>query len=165
MSNRIKRVIFIVIGAVGGFFAGLTLGQILGIFVGTLFDMFDFNNANGIVISGLIGLICGAILGSVFLLLGKTVFSTRDKPLWGILFSTFIGLTIGILSTHSMSGLVDSMKFSGLGQSVGVLVGAVVGGFSGILISINVMKIQIIVTDEEKRNDHQYAQFLKNRPK
>ena len=167
MINQIRRVLFIAIGAIGGFFLGLTLGQILGIFIGNLFDMFGFSlrNANGMVISGFIGLACGAIIGGSILSLSKIVLATNDKPLWGILASALIGLAISILSARGIPRLVDYLKFSGLGQSVGLEVGAEVGCFSGILVSIKVNKIQVIVTEEEKRVDDQYAQFLKNRAK
>lgn len=124
---------------------------------------FTSSNANGIAISGLIGLLCGAILGAGFFLLAKTVLSTKDQPVWEILLSAIIGLVIGIVSARDVPDLVDFMKFAGLGQAVGVAVGVIVGCVSGILIAINVLKIRVIVTEEEKSSDQQYAQFLKNK--
>jgi len=165
MNKGMKRVLLVLSSAIVSLFAGLPLGQILGAFVSNLFYMFAIpsDGTNGIIIGGLIGSICGATLGAGFFILGKTAFSTNDKPVWEILISAFIGLAIGVWSVRDMP--VDFLQPWGAGQSIGVTVGAVVGCFAGTLISINVLKIQVVVTEEEKRNDDQYAQFLKNRTK
>jgi hypothetical protein len=160
-----KRIMWVVSSAIVGLFAGLPLGQILGTFVSNFFYMFAVptDGVNGIVIGGLIGSICGAILGAGFFLLAKTVLSTNDNPVWEILLSTLFGLGIGVWSIFNMSA--DFMRPWGAGQSIGITVGAVVCCFAGIRISIKVLKMRVIVSEEEKRNDDQYAQFLKNRAK
>jgi len=162
MSNRIQRVVQIFIGIIAGLFLGATLGQVLGATVGTIIDIFEFNttHTSEIVIGGLFGLAFGAILGAGLLSLGKLLLSLSESLWYAIGICAIAGLIVGALTGVALPQMIQFFNFMIFGGSVGLWVGMSVGSFVGIWLPLRARKHEIIVTDEEKRVDMDYAQFL-----
>jgi len=164
MPHPIKRVFYVVIGAVSGFSLGLILGHALGSFIGSLLGILGFTIGNNqIAICGFIGLVCGAIIGYGFLSLGNLGFSTKYNLVWGLFFCSMIGLAIGISAVSDIPEILDFLGFWGLGQNIGLYVGGTLGFFLGSLIAFHASKKTVLLSEEELRNNANYAQYLKNR--
>lgn len=167
MNIPLKRVIHVSIGIIVGLFLGATLGQILGATIGGFIDIIEFDmiNTSEIMIGGAFGLAFGAIIGAGLLSLGKLLFSLTESLKFMVFICAMIGLMVGVLTGVALPKMINVLNFMIFGGSVGLWVGIIVGSFVGVWLPMRASKHEIVATDEEKRTDIDYAQFLNERTK
>jgi hypothetical protein len=167
MGNRSKALFYLLIGSIGGLFIGGSVGELVGLGTGAIFWLFgpgEIPTSQLIWIGRLLGLADGTILGAVLLSLARSMIGSAESLIPGILICAVLGLGAAILFGTSVPSdpaiSADSMIFTG---AVGVWTGIATGGFVGISTALRAAGNRVVVSEEDKKSDAEYARFLKEK--
>lgn len=162
-KNFIRVLVAIVVGYIFGFIIGRILGGFLGLIATILFREI-INSGQTILVSIMMALLAGGILGYIATEIGGRIFETPDHPILGIAFG--IAISTIVLIIHGVIPAPDAdisyRWFHNIPIPNPIVYGAAIGHYTGITL-FWLTGIRIIIYEEmETRKRIKFNKESKN---